>query len=314
MACFHGVSRAHEQLSEGFIGGAVRLCRADAHGNRNAITPPAEIGGPGQAGESLRVRGKHVSAAFVGHNKKLVVAPAAQLFGGAQTLRKGVPYFTEHGVARSYAMRFAQLLRLVDAYPQDSEGWAAAREIVKLNLQALFDFGLARLQFFSFKVTGIAVRQRIQSLGGMKDNGSADALSESVAQNHTLENYLDCVTEFVVRFDGGTTCLQRGSDRRTFIVLDRIRKQGFERRGDRAGDQLYSTESGDRLSGAIPKDDFAAGAEQGNAVWTGVQGGLKKFGAIGHASLSLVPKRLGTLPEPGQRAHCRSGATSIQSA
>ena len=65
MAC----ACAFEQLRQRFGVTADSLCRADAHRERDAIAPPAEVRGPRQPGQGSRMRREHLRAALVGHTR-----------------------------------------------------------------------------------------------------------------------------------------------------------------------------------------------------------------------------------------------------
>ncbi len=120
-ARFHRFARALQQLRQRFGGIVAGLRRADAHRERDAVAPPAEVRRARQSGQHLRVRRQHLRAALMRHDQKFIVAPAAHLLCRAQALRQRVPHLLQHRVARRRAVRLAQLLRLIDADPQNAK-------------------------------------------------------------------------------------------------------------------------------------------------------------------------------------------------
>jgi len=175
----HGNLRALEQLGQSFR--LVGLGRADADGEGHAVSPPAEIRSSGQSGEHLRVGRQHFRSAFVGENKKFVVAPSSQLVGGPQPTGERSFNSFKHGVASLGPMSPAQGLSLIDSEPQNTEWRGSLCEVLEFSLQPFLKIGDV---FFHICVLCCrAVGQCVKTLGGMEDNHVSNAFAKSVAEH-----------------------------------------------------------------------------------------------------------------------------------
>jgi hypothetical protein len=85
---------------------------------------------------------------------------------------------------------------LIDADPEDSEGRAAADVIVDKTLKAIFKVCLAGFDGFIF--TGLASRQGVELVGGMKEDAGPNEAPEAIAEDEIADDEGDLVTELVM--------------------------------------------------------------------------------------------------------------------
>jgi hypothetical protein len=189
----HCFLRPLEQLRQRF--GLVRLSRADAHGERYPVAPPAEVRRSGQPCQRLRMSRQHLRRALVRDDQKLIVAPASQLLGRPQSLRQHATTFSIIASQAPGPVGLAQIVRLIDGDPQHAEDQAAVREVFKFRLQPFFEFRLTRLH--ALVVACLTVRQRIQALRGMKDDCRADVPAQPVAQHQDSRHRRHVVTQLM---------------------------------------------------------------------------------------------------------------------
>ena len=108
-AGLHRLARALQQRLQRvtFAG----LAGSDAHGQADAVAPPAKVRGPRQAGETPRMLQQKLRGALVRQHQELVVAPAADDLGRLHLAQQGLFDRPQHGLACVAAMGLAQRLR-----------------------------------------------------------------------------------------------------------------------------------------------------------------------------------------------------------
>ena len=156
----------------------------------------------------LRVRRKHLRAALVRQNKKLIVSPNGHLLGRAQPMRQRAPHLLQHGVAGGCAVRLAQFLRLIHADPQTRPKGAPPRA-KSSNSICSRSSNSSRSSSHAVVFAGLPVRQRVQALGGMKERGGADALTQAIAQNQDPRDHRHTVAQLVPSVYQGPAALRR---------------------------------------------------------------------------------------------------------
>ena len=153
------------------------------------------------------MRRQHLRCALVGKQQELVFSPAAQLLGGPQPAGQRMLQLGQHGGAGLYAVGPAQFMRLVDHDPQNPERRTSAHQVLELRLQPFFHLRLAG--FDRGVIAGLAVRQGIQPLGGMKNGDGAKPSSQPIAQEHGARHGLLRVADLVAQQNQRSAGCQR---------------------------------------------------------------------------------------------------------
>ena len=278
----HGSFCSFQQINQTSL--PFRLGRADAHGQRYPVAPPAKVGGSGQAGQRLRMRGQHLRGALVGDDQELILAPPANLFRGPQSLCQRMSNLLEHCVTGPGPMRPAQLRRLVHFYPHHAERLSAANPVLKLGVQPVFKIRLALCHLPVF--AGISMRQRVQALRRMKHHRGADPAAQSVAKNQCSRHHRHFMAQVMTHAD------QRSKLRYDLGARLELRQaiafqQRFQRPWNGMHQQVGSRITRDGLGREIPRHHGILHVEQRNAIRKTVQRNLQKFDAIGHCCLAM---------------------------
>lgn len=193
----HGVPGSVEDLREGLL--RLREGRADADGEWDAVTPPAEVGGAGEAGNELRESGNLRRPALLREDEKLIIPPAAEFLLRTQTVGESAFDAVEHGFTRAVAMRVAKVMCLIDGNPEQAEGNAALPEVVKRSLNPLLKLrdgiGLPMI------LRDGAIKRGVLVFRGMEEDGLADALSEIVTKDESAGRGEEVIAKTVACVD-----------------------------------------------------------------------------------------------------------------
>ena len=142
---------------------------------------------------------QHLRCALVRQNQKLIVAPAPHLLGWPQPVGQSLLNLFEHCLAGSCTVRLAQLRGLIDGNPKHAQRQAAARKVSKHRRQPVLYHSLARLHVSALAT--LSVRQRIQVVGGMKEDRHAHAPAHAVAQHEIARHHRHVMALLVRRIN-----------------------------------------------------------------------------------------------------------------
>ena len=207
----------------------------------NAVAPPAEVRRPRQTCQRLRMNRQHLRRALVRENQILIVAPTANLLGGPQSVGQRMFHLVEHRVAGPGAVRLAQLVRLIDGNPKHAKALAALLKVLEQRGEPVFKLRLIGLHLRAF--AALAMRQRIQTLRGMKDNRQADAPAHLIAQHHAARNHRNLMAQLVLEANHGAVTRLRSFATLLICRLGAGQQQRLQRFGDGARQQVHRPHS-----------------------------------------------------------------------